>query len=75
MDGAAGIFGVAFFFSDGSEDLCGSKTTTQELGRTIPCIEQSFLLNGPDGERITGVEYSTGTSPHTGNPCIAILKV
>ncbi|KAI9148891.1 hypothetical protein HJFPF1_10934 [Paramyrothecium foliicola] len=74
MDGAAGFYGISFYYNDGSEVLYGSKTTTHQLGQTVPCVEQSFLIHGPDGERIIGLEYLTAESPHIGYDCMIGLK-
>jgi hypothetical protein len=75
LDSAAGLYGMSFSYTDGSELLCGLNTTTHELGQSIPCIEQSFFINGPEGERITRLRYTTAASPHVGYRCIVMMEV
>lgn len=75
LDSAAGLYGMSFSYTDGSEFLCGLNTTTHELGQSIPCIEQSFFINGPEGERITRLGYTTAASPHVGYRCIVMIEV
>jgi hypothetical protein len=55
------IKGFAFHFMDGTREVCGMTHVTQSAIERWACTEQSVAIDGPGGERITGLEYAVKT--------------
>lgn len=47
--------GFAFYYNDNKQELFGFQNKSPERSALSECIEQSFVLDGPGGERITSV--------------------
>lgn len=56
-DGSGSIKGFAFHFMDGTRETCGMTHVTESAIERWACTEQSVAIDGPGGERITGLEY------------------
>ncbi|KAF4336742.1 hypothetical protein FBEOM_9372 [Fusarium beomiforme] len=51
------IKGLGFYYTDGSEREYGFREVVWNTRERWQCVEQSLSINGPAGERITGVGF------------------
>jgi hypothetical protein len=56
-DRNASIKGLGFYYTDGTEREFGVRQVLWNTRERWSCIEQSLFINGPAGERITGVGF------------------
>src|SRR3569833_2077924 len=75
VDGRTGFLGLAFSYDVGSEDLYGRRTVLDPKGSIRHCVEQSFAINGNEGERIVGFEIRFAMKPQLSNRTIDSIKV
>ncbi|KAG5765418.1 hypothetical protein H9Q72_006496 [Fusarium xylarioides] len=65
--------GFTFSYIDGRTKSYGTRTVINTAGDRSACIEQSFSIDGPGGERIVSLEVAPDPSPETEN--ISVIKV
>jgi hypothetical protein len=78
LDGAIGLHGLIFAYEDKTELLYGARVSPRCAGPERICVEQSFLIDGPGGERIVEITYSSRTGSDAlriGYPGISALEV
>lgn len=78
LDGAIGLHGLIFAYHDREEVLYGARVSPRCAGPERICVEQSFLIDGPGGERIVEITYSSRTGSDAlriGYPGISAMEV
>lgn len=78
LDGAIGLHGLIFTYEDQKEVLYGARVSPRCAGPSRICVEQSFLIDGPGGERIVEITYSSRTGSDAlriGYPGISAMEV
>lgn len=78
LDGAIGLHGLIFTYDNREEVLYGARVSPRCAGPSRVCVEQSFIIDGPGGERIMELKYSSRTGSDAlriGYPGILALEV
>jgi hypothetical protein len=75
LDGDTGFHGLSFSYDDGVENLYGRRHVIGNHGEVRYCVEQSILINGARGERITSCEVSLTKSAGAQERIICALEV
>ncbi|KPM40494.1 hypothetical protein AK830_g6068 [Neonectria ditissima] len=56
--------GFHFFYTDGTKRMFGTRQIIDTMSKRWTCIEQSFALDGPGGERITSLYFGREDTAH-----------
>jgi hypothetical protein len=67
--------GFAFSYTDGSRSCFGMTKVVNTASDTWSCIEQSFSIDGPGGERIVSVKSESELNEFHVNNHVGIIKV
>lgn len=78
LDGAIGLHGLIFIYDNEDQVLYGNRVSPRFAGPSRICVEQSFLIDGPGGERLDQLIYSSRTGSDAlriGYPGISAMEV
>lgn len=74
LDGVCGFYALKFIYRE-DEVVYGLTAALRDLGVKDTCVEQVCLIDGPGGERITELAYSSKRCPQLGYRCISAIEV